>query len=163
MCFRTDAAPKLRKQGSLCGQLQVFLQTSQFEVVNKIKSAAWHMDLAIPTNITQELLRYAIECLKRIHKPGYPYQKVGIFLTRFTPANARQTYLLEDMAKRDKMLKVSKLTDHLNAIMGRDVVRFAAMGYDRPWRMRQAYLSKRYTTRIEDVLSIDTTRCFGVV
>ena len=35
--FVQNAAPKLRKQGSLCGQLQVFLQTSQFEVVHKIK------------------------------------------------------------------------------------------------------------------------------
>ena len=86
--FVQNVAPKLREQGSLCGQLQVFLQTSQFEVVHKLKSAAYTMDLAIPSNITQELLHYAIECLKRIYKPGYPYQKVGIYLTKLSPASA---------------------------------------------------------------------------
>lgn len=158
--FVQNTAPKLRAQGSLCGQLQVFLQTSQFEVVQKIKSAAYTMDLAIPTNITQELLRYAVECLKRIYRPGYPYQKVGIFLTRFTPANNRQTYLLEDMDKRECMLRVSKVADKLNKIMGKDTVRFAAMGYEQAWKMRQNFLSKRYTTRIEDILKIDPTNCF---
>jgi DNA polymerase V len=152
--FVQNSAPKLRKQGSLCGQLQVFLQTSQFEVVQKIKSAAYHMDLAIPTNITQELLRYAVECLKRIYRPGYPYQKVGVFMTKLTPASTQQMYLLEDNTKRDNMLKVAKVADKLNHLMGKDKVRFAAMGYAPAWKMRQGYLSKRYTTRIDEVLVV---------
>jgi DNA polymerase V len=152
--FVQNSAPKLRAQGSLCGQLQVFLHTSQFEVVHKLKSAAHTMDLAIPTNITQELLKYAVQCLKRIYRPGYPYQKVGIFLTKFTPESARQMYLLEDMDKRAKMLKVAKIADKMNHLMGKNTVRFAAMGYEQPWRMRQGYLSKRFTTRIEDVLVV---------
>ncbi|MBL4675832.1 MAG: Y-family DNA polymerase [Mucilaginibacter sp.] len=152
--FVQNSAPKLRAQGSLCGQLQVFLQTSQFEVVHKIKSAAHHMDLAIPTNLTQELIHYAVQCLKRIYRPGYPYQKVGVFMTKLSPASAGQMYLLEDNERRDKMLKVSKLADKLNGLMGKDMVRFAAMGYDRQWKMRQGYLSQRYTTRIDEVLRV---------
>lgn len=158
--FVQNTAPKLRAQGSLCGQLQVFLQTSQFEVVHKLKSAAYHLDLSIPTNITQELLKYAIECLKRIYKPGYPYQKVGVFLTKFSPEGAKQTYLLENMEQREKMLKVSKITDRLNAIMGKDMVRFASMSYSQPWRMKQGYLSKKYTTRINEVLIINSKNNF---
>ena len=130
--FVQNVAPKLREQGSLCGQLQVFLQTSQFEVVHKLKSAAYTMDLAIPSNITQELLHYAIECLKRIYKPGYPYQKVGIYLTKLLPASAGQLYLMDDSQKREKMLKISKTADKLNKLMGKDMVRFAAMGYTIP-------------------------------
>jgi DNA polymerase V len=63
-------------------------------------------------------------------------------------------YLLEDMTNRDNMLKVSKIADKLNNIMGKDVVRFAAMGYERAWQTRHGYLSKKFTTRIEDVLVI---------
>jgi DNA polymerase V len=85
---------------------------------------------------------------------GYPYQKVGIFITKFTPESARQMYLLEDMTKCENMLKISKIADKLNNIMGKDVVRFAAMGYERAWRTRQGYLSKKFTTRIEDVLVV---------
>ncbi len=153
--FVQNSAPKLRTQKTLCGQLQVFLMTSQFEVVHKLKSAAYSMDLAIPTNITQELLRYAIECLNRIYRPGYPYQKVGVFMTKFTPESARQTYLMEDMAKRDKLLKISKLADKVNNQMGHNLLRFAAMGYEQAWKMRQGYLSKRYTTRVEELLIVN--------
>jgi DNA polymerase V len=158
--FVQNSAPKLRAQGTLCGQLQVFLLTSQFEVANKLKSAAYNMDLSIPTNTTQELLRYATECLKRIYRPGYPYQKVGVFMTKFSPESARQTYLMDDTDKRQKMIKVSKLADKLNAIMGRNTVRFAAMGYEQEWKMRQAYLSPRYTTHVNEILVIDLKTIF---
>lgn len=154
LAFVQNKAPKLPAQGPFCAPFKVLSHASQFEVVHKLKSAAYTMDLAIPTNITQELLKYAVECLKRIYRPGYPYQKVGIFMTRLTPASARQTYLLEDMDKRDNLLKISKVADQLNKIMGKDTVRFAAMGYEQPWRMRQGYLSQRYTTRIDEVLTL---------
>ena len=157
--FVQNSAPKLRAQGTLCGQLQVFLLTSQFEKGTKLKSGAYQMDLAIPTNTTQELLKYAIECLKRIYKAGYPYQKVGVFMTKFSPEAARQTYLMDNTERREKMIKVSKIADRLNNIIGRNAVRFAAMGYEQEWKMRQSYLSQRYTTRIEEILLID---CQGV-
>lgn len=155
--FVQNSAPKLRAQGSLCGQLQVFLQTSQFEVVHKLKSAAKTVDINNPTNITQELLKYAIYCLKAIYRPGYPYQKVGVFMTRLTPDNG-QTFLHEDAMKREKLLKISRLADHVNKLMGKDTLHFAAMSYTKPWKMRQGYISKRYTTRVEEVLIIDMTR-----
>jgi DNA polymerase V len=152
--FVQNSAPKLRNQRSLCSRIQVFLMTSQFEVVHKRKSAVWQMDIAIPTNVTQELLRYAIECLKRIYRPGYPYQKVGVYLTGFVPESNRQTYLLDNAEKRERLTKVSKLADSLNNRFGKDFVRFAAMGYEQKWKMRQNYLSQGYTTRINEVLTI---------
>jgi DNA polymerase V len=153
--FVQNSAPKLRAQGSLCGQIQVFLQTSQFEVVHKLKSAAKTVDIANPTNITQELLKYAVHCLKKIYRPGYPYQKVGVFMTRLVPDNG-QTFLHEDALKKEKLLKVSKLADRINRDMGKDTLRFAAMGYEKPGKTRQGYLSKRYTTRIDEMLELDT-------
>jgi DNA polymerase V len=80
--------------------------------------------------------------------------KVGVFLTRFSPASAKQTYLLEDMNKRENMLKASRIADRLNKTMGKDMVRFAAMGYDHPWKVRQAHLSGRYITRVNELLII---------
>jgi len=152
--FVQNSAPKLREQGSLCGQIQIFLMTSQFEVTHKIKAISTVIDIAIPTNITQELLRYATECLKKIYQPGYPYQKVGVYMTRFSPASSGQLYLLDDTEKRKKLADVSRLADKLNSRFGKDFVRFAAMGYEQKWKMRQEYLSKRYTTRINELLEV---------
>jgi len=80
-----------------------------------------------------------------------------VFLTRLTPASARQTYLMEDTEKREKLLKISKLADQMNDRLGKDFVRFAAMGYDQPWKMRQGWLSRRYTTRLDELLIIQST------
>jgi DNA polymerase V len=158
--FVQNSAPKLREQGSLCGRIQVFLMTSQFEVAHKRKSASWQMDIAIPTNITQELLRYAVSCLKRIYRPGFPYQKVGVYMTGFVPESGKQIYLLDDTAKRDRLTKVSRLADKLNDRFGKDTVRFAAMGYEQQWKMRQNFLSPRYTTRLGEVLKIGVHHVF---
>jgi len=158
--FVQNSAPKLREQGSLCSRIQVFLMTSQFEVVQKRKSAAWQMDIAIPTNLTQELLKYARECLKHIYRPGYPYQKVGVYLTGFIPEANKQLYLLDDQSNRERLAAVSKLADKLNKHFGKDYIRFASMGYEQPWKMRQNFLSKRFTTRMSDVLKISLHPAF---
>lgn len=44
--------------------------------------------------------------------------------------------------------------DQLNARYGRDRVRFACSGQDRPWKLRAEYLSQRYTTRWSELLAI---------
>lgn len=155
-----NSAPKVREEGQLVGRVEVFLHTSRFEVTHKLKSAAYVMEINPPTNLTQELTHYAVQCLKRIYKPGYPYQKVGIFMTKFTPEIAGQMLLHEDNAARKKKEKLSHLMDKLNKINGKDMVRLAAMSYDQPWKMKQQYLSKRYTTRVEDVLVVDPRRVF---
>jgi DNA polymerase V len=43
------------------------------------------------------------------------------------------------------------------------MVRFAAMGYDHPWTMRQAHLSKRYTTQIDEVLIINRKAMYNEI
>lgn len=158
--FVQNSAPKVREQGLLVGRIEVFLHTSQFEVVHKLKSAAHTIEINTPTNLTQELLTYAIQCLKRIYKPGYPYQKVGVFMTRFSSEAGGQLLLHEDTAKRQKMEKLNHLADKLNKTLGKDKVRFAAMSYDPKWTMRQQYLSQRYTTHPDEMLVIDSRKVF---
>lgn len=34
------------------------------------------------------------------------------------------------------------------------MVQLGAMGFDHKWKMKQEYLSKRYTTRIEDIIVV---------
>lgn len=153
-----NSSVKVRDQGLLVGRIEVFLHTSRFEVVHKLKSAAYVMEINPPTNLNQELLKYAIQCLKRIYVPGFPYQKIGVFMTNFSSEAAAQTLLHEDAADRRKMEKLNQLADKLNKIHGKDMVRFAAMSYNPVYKMRQQYLSKRYTTRIEDVLVINSNK-----
>lgn len=44
--------------------------------------------------------------------------------------------------------------DHINKLQGRNTIVHGAMGFDKKWSMRQEFLSRRYTTRIEDVIVV---------
>ena len=41
--------------------------------------------------------------------------------------------------------------DQINALYGDDLVRFAAQGFSKRWRLKQERLSPCYTTRLSDV------------
>ncbi|WP_423149770.1 Y-family DNA polymerase [Rubrolithibacter danxiaensis] len=154
--YVANAAVKLRNQNSLCANVFVFAHTSRFAVRNKIFSAGIDVRLATPTNITSELIEHAIYGLRKIYKKGPEYQKVGVYLTDLRPDTQVQTALFDDKgeAKRQRLAKATKAIDKLNLSMGRNAIQFGAMGFDQKWKMKQEYLSKRYTTRIEDVMIV---------
>lgn len=154
--YVANAALKLRDQNSVCASLNVFAHTSFFIAKAKVFSAAITIKLPVATNITSELIRHAVRGLRTIYKKGYRYQKVGVYLLDIRPAGQVQGSLFEepDNPYRRRMAKAGKAIDKLNAILGKDVVRFASMGYDRKWSMKQQYLSKKYTTRLNDVIRV---------
>ncbi|MFH0911966.1 MAG: DUF4113 domain-containing protein, partial [Planctomycetota bacterium] len=41
--------------------------------------------------------------------------------------------------------------DGINLTMGRDTLYFAAQGMERPWKLRAAFRSPRYTTRWDEL------------
>lgn len=154
--YVANAALKLRNQHSVCAALNVFAHTSMFIEQSKQFSAAITIKLPVATNITSELIKHAVRGLRMIYKPGFRYQKAGVYLTDLRPADQVQAMLFDEQgeAKRAQLAKVSKAMDKLNAIMGKDLVRFGSMGYDRKWRMKQEYLSKRFTTRLDEVIRV---------
>jgi len=44
--------------------------------------------------------------------------------------------------------------DQINTNYGSDLVRFAAQGYNKRWKLKQERLSPCYTTRLKDVYVI---------
>ena len=47
-----------------------------------------------------------------------------------------------------------RAVDRLNRRFGRGTVTFAAAGIRRPWKLRSAFLSPRYTTRWDELLRV---------
>ena len=154
--YVANAALKLRKQNSVCGKIYVFAHTSRFTVRNQIFSAGIDVKLSTPSNVTSELTQYALHGLREIYKKGPSYQKVGVYLTDLRPDDQVQMSLFDVKTdvNRSKLSKATKAIDKLNLVMGKNKVQFGAMGFDQKWKMKQEYLSKRYTTRIEDVIVV---------
>lgn len=149
---------KLRKQDSLAGSLTVYLRTNPHRKTPgngqpaKQYYNARSVQLPHPTNSTPELLKYAVAALKAIFSFGYHYQKVGIMLLDLLPSDYRQQTLFTD-GPSEKLMTLSKVVDKVNYRYGRDKIRLASQLENPEWPMKQAYLSKRYTTQWDDILT----------
>jgi DNA polymerase V len=152
----TRTAEKLRKQDSLAGTITVFLHTNRFKRSPNGELAKQYynsqtIELPHPTSSTQELLKYALAALDTVFAFGYDYQKVGVILSGFTPADHRQTGLFTP-GPDERLIKLSGVMDKLNTKHGRDRVRLAQQQYAPDWTMRQQWVSKRYTTNWKDLI-----------
>ena len=59
-----------------------------------------------------------------------------------------------DTKDRTKSKELLKTVDKLNKLLGRDAVRMAAQGFERRYKLRADYLSKKYTTNIDEILKV---------
>ncbi|UHG93250.1 Y-family DNA polymerase [Spirosoma oryzicola] len=152
------ACEKLRKQNSLCGAITIFLYTNKFrrtlgrpDLASKQYSASRTVELPHPTSSTPELLGYALEALKSIFAFGYHFKKVGIILSDLVPADYRQKGVFVE-GPNEQLIKLAGVVDKLNYRYGKSTIRLASQMKDPEWVMKQEWLSKRYTTRWDDIL-----------
>ena len=148
--YTTRAAEKLRAEGQLAGEIQVFIRTSPFKPDAPQYSGALRLRLPEPTDDTLCLVKAARFLLRRLYRPGFIYQKAGILLSELQPATLNQGQLFGnvDIARRGRLMTVM---DRLNRDMGRGTLFLAGAGIDCNWRMRQGNHSPRYTTHWAEI------------
>jgi DNA polymerase V len=151
--YVATCAVKLRNQKNCTSLISVFVQTNFFNKKDKQYSNFRTITITPATNLTSELIKHASFLLRKIFKPGYKYKRVGVLLTGFTPDHVRQGHLF-DTKDRAKLSAAQKAIDAINKRHSRDQVRFASMGFERRWQMKQEKLSKRFTTQIEEILTV---------
>ena len=144
-------AEKLRRQQSAARLVTVYLQTNPFRTQEPQYFNHQSIVLPHPSSATPELLKYAIGVLDAIYKPAYHYKRVRVMLSGFVPQDFQQQNLFTEISD-ERLRVVSKTIDKLNDKYGRDKIRFAAQGYSDHWRPRSKFLSRRYTTRWNEVL-----------
>jgi DNA polymerase V len=148
-------AEKLRAQKLVAGHVQVFLETNPHTEGRQYNPGIGHtLDMA--SNFTPELSALAAELLKRIHRPGYRFRKVGVLLSDLRSAGEVQSCFggpsPEAVARRQKLMTT---LDQVNRSCGRGTVRLGSAGAVSPtWGMRQDHLSRCYTTRWAELLTV---------
>ncbi len=151
--YTNICAAKLRKQKSCAGVVHVFIQTNTHRTQDKQYFRSVTIRLEVPTNNTSELIKAAMKGLDIIYKPGYNFKKTGVILFELIPEKNVQLGLF-DKADRERNKKLMRTYDVINAKFGRDMVKYAAQGFDNQWKLRQEKLSPCYTTDIAQVLII---------
>lgn len=146
----STCAKKLRQQKSYAMSLMVFIHTNNFreDLPQYWKNTI--IKLPVPTSDTLEIVHYALEGLKSIFMPGYQYKKAGVIITEIVTSAQLGLFDTVDREKREKLMQV---IDKVNG-EHRHLVKLAVQGNGRDWKLKQEQLSKRYTTDINEVLTI---------
>ena len=147
------AAEKLRRQYSAAAELSVFIIAHE-EGSRYGKAYSNHCLLPSPSADTGLLLHKALELTETIYRSGPAYKKAGVVLGGLVPASGRQASLFEQHKATDDRAALMLAIDNINfslplqsAARHDSILRFAATGTNRAWKMKQARRSARYTTR----------------
>jgi len=150
--FAVTCAEKLRKQKSSCNSIMVFIHTNGHR--NDLPQYGKNIVIKLPyaTNSSIILSEYANKGLQLIFKEGYQYKKAGVIVMDFVPEQNYQASLFEN--QNPKHAKLMATMDTINKSIGSKKIKLASQALDRTWKMRQEKLSKRYTTRLNEIITI---------
>jgi DNA polymerase V len=149
--YTTTVAAKLRKQGSNCEVINVFVRSNSHREDLAQYSAGYSIKLPFPTSSTFELNKHAQTALKLIYQDGYQYKKAGVVLMGISKDESQQLSMFEYEDPRHKVLM--KVIDGVNTKMLGEKIKFGRNDLKRKWRMRQDFLSKRFTTNINEIIT----------
>lgn len=150
--FASSCAEKLRKQKSCCNSLMVFIHTNEHRKDLPQYSRNIVVKLPFATNSTIELSNFATQALKRIFKQGYHYKKAGVIVQDFMPQETAQATLFEN--RNERHIPLMKAIDKMNFLFGQQKIRLGSQDPKSVWKMKQGKLSPRYTTNLNDIITI---------
>lgn len=151
--FAVSCSEKLRRQKSHCNMLMVFLHTNWYRKDLQQYGKNIIIQTEYPTNSSIDLTRYVTKALKKIYKEGYQYKKAGVIVMGLTPENQKQLSLFN--SENPKHQPLMKVVDKLNRSYGNNKIKFASQSLGRQWKMKQEKLSPRYTTNLNEIITVN--------
>ncbi len=154
--YTSRAAEKLRRQHSAAKVVSIFVVAkNQDHMLNFRKSGtiSTHTILPAATSFTNELIKPAVALVDKLYQKGTLYKKAGVMLSGIIPDESIQGNLFLPESKNSER-KLMDMIDNINFSQRDDVLKFAASGTTRNWKMRQELRSKRYTTRWEELFEV---------
>jgi DNA polymerase V len=149
--YTARAAEKLRRQYSVAKAITVFIVQQQ--PANSYSGRYKHgpslsasTTLTIATSSSGLLIKQALLLAEQLYQEGGSYKKAGVILGHIVPNDSIQCNLF--VANNHTVhSKLMQAVDNINFAMRNDIVKFAASGTERNWKMQQNFISPRYTTR----------------
>jgi len=147
----TRCCEKLRKQASMASAITLYLYG------RKDKNNYYyrpHQTVVLPeaSDDTGIFVQAVEKGLQHMYRSGQEYKKAGIMLTGLVSRNGYQPDLFHHVQSRPKLMSS---VDRINTRFGKDMVKFASLGFQKKWAMRANSKSPMYTSRWSDILRID--------
>jgi DNA polymerase V len=154
--YTSRAAEKLRRQKSAANTISVFVvpkEQSHNTYFRHGPTISSYVTLPVATSATNELIKPAVQLVDKLYEQGRLYKKAGVMLSGLVPDETIQGNLFVPEKQNGKRLLMNML-DNVNFAMRDDMVKFAASGTTRDWKMRMELRSPRYTTRWEELFEV---------
>ncbi len=157
--YTSRAAEKLRRQHGAASVISIFVVTkdqdhkTDFRNRSQSGTLTKHFTLPAATSFTNELIKPAVAMVDTLYKKGTLYKKAGVMLSGIVPDESIQGNLFFSGTKNGERL-LMEMIDNINFSQRDDVLKFAASGTVRDWKMRQELRSPRYTTRWEELFEV---------
>jgi DNA polymerase V len=154
--YTARAAEKLRRQYCAAKYINVFVVTNDKKSDHyEYKPQTHHCHIILPnaTANTGELIQYAVPLIEKLYRSGSNYLKAGIMLGGIVPDESIQGNLFNSYSE-NMTRPLMEAMDNINFSMRDDVVKYAAGGLKRNWKMRQELRSKRFTTRWDELYEV---------
>jgi DNA polymerase V len=153
--YTARAAEKLRRQHGAAKIISVFVVAKGENHNVDFRGATYGDSVTLPvaTSFTNELIKPAVAIVDKLFKDGTHYKKAGVMLSGIVPDNSIQANLFLSETKNCGR-KLMDMIDNVNFSQRDDVLKFAASGTVRNWKMQQNFISNRYTTRWDELYEV---------
>lgn len=158
--FVSRATEKLRSQDSVASNIQINLISDKYKNIRgKYKFGAGYA-IKVPTAHTPTMIQIGEALTAQAFQEGRKYKKAAVMLTGIVPNSEVQMDLFDPELYTQKQFKLMESMDFINSKFGRNHAAFAATGLHKKgdhrnkWLMNQNFLSKRYTTRWDELLLV---------
>jgi len=153
--YTSRAAEKLRRQHGAARIISVFVVAKQENHSVDFRGATHSSFATLPvaTSFTNELIKPAIALVDKLYRKGTLYKKAGVMLSGIVPDRSIQGNMFLSENKNGER-KLMDMIDNVNFSQRDDVLKFAASGTTRDWKMRQELRSPRYTTRWDEFFEV---------
>ena len=150
--FASSCAEKMRKQQSSCSTMLVFIKSDPHKKNTVPYQNSYVFNLPYITDSNIMLSKYAVIGLKKIFKKGISYKKAGVMIMGLTPTTNRQLSLFDNNNVRH--ISIMQSVDKIHKRFGPHKIKLANQDLNRTWKMKQQYLSSRFTTELSEIITV---------
>tara|TARA_A100001011_G_scaffold259800_1_gene268219 strand:+ start:5728 stop:6987 length:1260 start_codon:yes stop_codon:yes gene_type:complete len=150
--FASSCAEKMRKQQSSCSTMLVFIKSDPHKKNTAPYQNSYVLNLPYITDSNIMLSKYAVIGLKKIFKKGISYKKAGVMIMGLTPTTKRQLSLFDN--NNVKHISIMQSVDKIHKRFGPHKIKLANQDLNRTWKMKQQYLSSRFTTELSEIITV---------
>ena len=150
--FSICCSEKLRSQKSSCNSIYVFIKSNRNQKNKSQYQNGLVMTLPYGSNSSITISKYAVEGLRKIYKKGIEYKKAGVIVLGLIPNRRLQLNIFEKENPKHQILM--KTLDFITKKEGPNKIKLASQDLKRVWKMKQTKLSSRYTTELNEIISL---------